>query len=242
VEFYVISEPSRGKLSGRAVHVSFLPLGTVQFETTLAESVLGYVAVEPKVGSREIPGMIRPCEVIRLAIDDNEHLQQQNPHHSNKNGSPPRVAEREEVKEKEVSLVELWARCLPESLPSFIKVGDLLRFDICLYRPEKLYFARNVRVEKLLSIGRYFGTICDVKDGRGYGFIKSSQGGPDVYFRTGDVLDILPKRGSDGGKSTGRASGGGGVFVAERNVKLAHAVSYNCIAEEVRKAICIILL
>jgi hypothetical protein len=48
VDFFVIVENSKGKMSNRAVHLQVLPPGTVQFEVTVASDVEAVVTVEAK--------------------------------------------------------------------------------------------------------------------------------------------------------------------------------------------------
>ncbi|CAE7706931.1 unnamed protein product, partial [Symbiodinium microadriaticum] len=115
-----------------------------------------------------------------------------------------------------VETVELWARCLSEGMSAHLRLGDELRLDVTHYRPEKLIFARNVSVEKFFSVGRCFGTVCDVKVSRGFGFLRSAMGDVDAYFRIGEVV------------------GADGQTLEERAVVLGMNMSYDVIIEEVK--------
>jgi hypothetical protein len=55
------------------------------------------------------------------------------------------------------------------------------------YRPEKLYFARSVRVLSFRKIGRELGYICSVRD-TGFGFITPYNRDSDIYFKRNEVL------------------------------------------------------
>lgn len=189
MQFFVISEHSRGKMSDRAVHISFLPHGTVSFEKTLAQGVLGTVAVLPRVSSRgEEPGTIRLHQPVHRGDTDK--------------GIP-------------IESVELWARCLSDGMSGALRVGDELRLDVTHYRPEKLIFARNVSIENFFSVGRCFGTVCDVKEARGFGFIRSAMGDIDAYFRISEVVAA------------------DGLALKEKAVVIGLHVSYDVTIEEV---------
>jgi cold shock CspA family protein len=54
VDFFVIVENSKGKMSDRAVHLQILPPGTVQFEITVAENVEAMVIGEARVGGEKM--------------------------------------------------------------------------------------------------------------------------------------------------------------------------------------------
>jgi hypothetical protein len=213
VEFFVIVENSKGKMSDRAVHLQVLPTGTVEFEATVAENVLATVIAEAKAHPREEPGILRLQHPIKLGP-----------------GKP------------DLAAIELWQRCLPEGL--LCKVGDILKLDVQNYRPEKLFFARSVKVEKFRSLGRETGVVCSVREH--FGFVKSNIRDVDIYFRTSEVIDekggVLPEnqvkeglevsfdvtiedmggRGGGGGGERGgdRGSGGGGSQARLRAVRV----------------------
>jgi hypothetical protein len=215
VAFYVISEVNRGKMSDRAVHISFLPHGTVVFEKILRQDIFAFVSAEPKTSrGQEEPGMLR----LLSPLEYNEDVL--------------RGGAGAEGSVKTISHVELWGRCMPDGLASSFRVGDLLKIDAVFYRPEKLIFARNIRIEKFRSLGRLSGSVCEMKDGRGYGFIKCHFGGSDTYFKTTEVLK-------------GAGGGGGGsssqLLMDERSIKIGQAMSYECSVEEV-SSLCTTLL
>ena len=136
VDFFVIAETSKGKLSDRAVHLGLLANGTVIFEVVLAESVRAVVIQEPTVhGSKEEPGTL---ELFTPVVG-----------HDGKS---------------QVCQVELWQRCLPSGL--LCKAGDVLTIDVRHYRPDNLVFARSVSVEKYRGIGRQIGSVVSVVDDR----------------------------------------------------------------------------
>eukprot|EP00603_Paraphysomonas_imperforata_P008348 CAMPEP_0114425774 /NCGR_PEP_ID=MMETSP0103-20121206/7420_1 /TAXON_ID=37642 ORGANISM="Paraphysomonas imperforata, Strain PA2" /NCGR_SAMPLE_ID=MMETSP0103 /ASSEMBLY_ACC=CAM_ASM_000201 /LENGTH=1204 /DNA_ID=CAMNT_0001594643 /DNA_START=179 /DNA_END=3793 /DNA_ORIENTATION=- len=185
VDFYVISETVKGRVSDRAVHLKYLPHGTVQFEETLDTEVRAVVIVEPLLQPREEPGLLQLCKPLT------------------REGQPA------------IETVELWSRCLPEGL-GFMKCGDELELDVTKYRPEKLIFARNVKVCSYRSLGRAYGAICDIKTTGGYGFIRSVQGDPDCYFRSSEVL------------------GDDGTLIPEKRLRTGQRVSYEIVMESVR--------
>lgn len=171
VEFFVISESFKGKLTDRAVHLRILPQGTVQFEVTIASQAIGHVLDETKSlnqsfnssSSSEIPGKILLKNPI--AKSDSSLL----------------------------TNIELWQRCLPTDLQLF--VGDEIKFDIHHFRPENLYFARSVEIIKYRKISREFGVIISIvndtsRKTSGFGFIKSYLREIDLYFRVSDVRDV----------------------------------------------------
>ena len=157
VEFFVIAENSKGKLRDRAVHLSTLPKGKVTFEESMASNVLVTVTQEPKSSSRSEEQPGRGRLHVPIKID----------------GQP------------DLTSIELWSRCMNEAL--MLRVGDVLCVDVQKYRPEKLYFARNVRVVSFRKIGRESGNVVTVKE-TFFGFVHSNARDCDVYFRSSEVL------------------------------------------------------
>lgn len=158
VDFFVIAEIIKGKLSDRAIHLKVIPKGTVQFEVVVASDIAVRVAVEP-VG--EVPGtavLSKPIDVSDLT---------NTPNHS-------------------ISCVDLWQRCMPDDL--LVKKGDSLLINIHFYRPEKLFFARAVRVDKFFPMGRDTGSIIALKE-QAFGFILSETRKVDLYFKTNHVVN-----------------------------------------------------
>ena len=86
VEFFIIAENSRGKMSDRAVHLSTLPAGSVLFEVGLGLQVLGTVTKEPLTSPREEPGNL----VLHAPIA---------------RGDEPALSE-----------IELWPRCMNSAI------------------------------------------------------------------------------------------------------------------------------
>ena len=157
VEFFVIAENSKGKLRDRAVHLSTLPKGKVTFEESMATSVLVTVTQEPKSSSRSEEQPGRGRLHVPIKIE----------------GQP------------DLTSIELWSRCMNDAL--MLRVGDVLCVDVQKYRPEKLYFARNVRVISYRKIGRETGSVVTVKE-TFFGFVRSNARDSDVYFRSSEVL------------------------------------------------------
>ena len=85
----------------------------------------------------------------------------------------------------DLASVELWSRCVPEGF--IFKVGDTLSLDVQHYRPEKIHFARKVKMQKYRALGRESGVVCAVKD-QGFGFVRSHLRDTDMYFRTNEIL------------------------------------------------------
>jgi hypothetical protein len=230
---------SRGKMSDRAVHISFLPHGTVVFEKILQQNIFAYVSSEPTVKSsssnshrQEEPGMLR----LLIPIEYNENLLRNHLPPPPPSSSSPTTTTTGTT--KTVTHVELWGRCMPDGLASTLRIGDLLKIDAIFYCPEKLIFARNIRIEKYRSLGRLQGSICEIKDGRGYGFIKCLYGGPDTYFKTSEVIkgsSFSVEVPSPVTSSTVVGKGDQNQLMDERNVKISLPVSYECSIEEVSK-------
>lgn len=162
VEFFVIAEMIRGKLCERAIHLSVIPSGTVQFEVVVATDLPVHVVMEPGMPpADEVPGLARIV------------------------GDSLNVEKFTKTPNMEVKQLDLWSRCMPEDL--ILRKGDLLKVNLHYYRPEKIFFARNVRVMELFPLGRDTGTIVTIKEGS-FGFIKSEMRKCDLYFRTNQVL------------------------------------------------------
>jgi hypothetical protein len=166
VEFFVITECVKGKMSDRAMHVRALPKGTVKFEVVLASGVTAVVVAESgSRGAEESPGIARLDTPVPASVAGDSATT--------------------------VGSIELWQRCLPDELAC--RVGDVLQLDVHYYRPEKLYFARNVKVVRLRSLGRERGTVVALKE-NGFGFLHSTLRNSDAYFKSSQVLgpDSLP--------------------------------------------------
>ena len=114
------------------------------------------------------------------------------------------------VEGRVLETIELWPRCCPEGL--VLRTGDLLVVDVTHYRPENLYFARNVHLKSFRKIGREFGKILRLKD-QGFGFLHSSVRAADIYFRTNEVV------------------GADGLLVKENDLEQDVQVSYDVITE-----------
>lgn len=209
ISFFVISETVKGRVSDRAVHLKFLPHGTAQFEETLGTSSRAVVVLEPRLLPREEPGQLKLFHPLQPSSSSSSS--------SNPPAIPPVLVES----------VELWSRCLPEGLQ--LKCGDEVCVDVTKYRPEKLIFARNVKVFSFRGLGRVFGSVCDVKAAGGYGFIRSAQGDPDSYFRVSEVLEAR-----DPNTDANADAGTGSVFLPEKRIRSGLLVSYEIVMEAVR--------
>lgn len=185
-EFYCIAENARGKMSDRAVGITYLSRGTVQMEYLLAEQVLATVVEEPVMHPQEEPGKLALREPLAL---------------------PPQIASKlvttaaagGEGLAGTLKEIELWQRCCPDNLA--FRCGDTIRINVHYYRPQKLFFSRDVSVDAFRLVGREKGRIRSLK--QGYGFASLS----DAKLGSGDTAVIgaigpgdIP--GLEGGAST----------------------------------------
>ena len=117
----------------------------------------------------------------------------------------------------DIDRVELWARCVPEGL--LFRVGDRLELDVQNYRPEKINFARNVRVLSFRKLGREVGRVQSLKKDQSFkfGFLRSSQRENDIFFHLGEVLGP-----------------NGSEFVPEANITLNLGVSFETVPDDSR--------
>jgi hypothetical protein len=167
-----------------------LPFGTVTFEKVLAVGATAVITLEPKLHPHEDPGMLR---LLGDAISQGD-------------GKP-------DIKE-----VELWPRCTPDGFVG--RVGDVLRVDVTAYRPEKLVFARSVKIVSYRKLGRHFGVICEIPSRGGFGFIRPLSGESDIYFRTAEV--------SQSADDTSNSE----CYLEESAVKVNMNVSFEIITDE----------
>lgn len=175
----MITECVKGKMSDRAIHVRSIPKGTVKFELVLASSVRAVVIAESGARPEESPGICRLDQPVSFtALQADPALLDAATAATKKGGSEDTVPS--------VSTIELWQRCLPEEL--VCRVGDVLQLDVHYYRPEKLFFARSVKVVKYRALGREKGYVCALKE-NGFGFIHSPVRGADAYFKSPQVLN-----------------------------------------------------
>lgn len=72
------------------------------------------------------------------------------------------------------------------SLP-MLQVGDRLRLDVQNYRPEKILFARAVKLRSFRKLGRETGLVCEVRD-HGFGFVRSHIRDFNIFFRLSEVI------------------------------------------------------
>ncbi len=189
MEFFVIAESVKGKLSDRAIHLHIIPKGSVIFEYEVGKEVLATVVSAPGDGGS--PGLAR----LKNAIN---------------------VTSISGVTEDNLSQIELWPRCMPEEL--ILRVGDVLQLDVLYYRPEKLYFARSVKVASYRQLGREEGYIVAVRD-QGFGFIHSLTRNIDIYFKKGQVLSSTD-----------------GVFLPESSLQTETLVSFDVSGEDISAA------
>ena len=186
VEFFVIAESNKGKLSDRAIHLKILPPGTVKFEVTIAKKVTATVVLNCETHPEESPGMLR----LHSPISINKEI-------AGLDGT--------ELKE-----VELWQRCLPEEF--ICKIGDVVTLDVHYYKPEKLFFARSVRIKCFRKLGRETGRVVAIKE-HGFGFVHSASRSVDIYFKSTLVV------------------GPSGAFVSESSLKMDSLVSFDVTVE-----------
>ena len=69
----------------------------------------------------------------------------------------------------------------------FLQVGDRLRLDVQNYRPEKILFARAVKLKSFRKLGRETGVVCGVRD-QGFGFVRSHVREINIFFRISEVI------------------------------------------------------
>jgi hypothetical protein len=55
------------------------------------------------------------------------------------------------------------------------------------YRPEKIIFARAVKLQSFRKLGRETGVVCGVRD-QGFGFVRSNVRDFNIFFRLSEVL------------------------------------------------------
>lgn len=184
VEFFVITECVKGKMSDRAIHVRSLPKGTVKFELVLASAVRAVVIAESGARPEESPGIARLDQPVSFTAlqqsADSALLGAASAAAAKKAGNADAAAS-----DPSITSIELWQRCLPEEL--VCRVGDVLQLDVHYYRPEKLFFARSVKVVQYRALGREKGHVCALKE-NGFGFIHSPLRGADAYFKSSQVL------------------------------------------------------
>lgn len=161
VEFFVVAEMVRGRLSDRAMHLKVIPHGSVQFEVVVARDALVTVVTEPAGQAEETPGvgvLSNPISVADITKKPNDVIND----------------------------VEVWQRCMPDEM--LCRRGDVLKVNVHYYRPEKLFFIRAVRLIEPFLLGRDKGTICSMKESAGFGFITSDSRKIDLYFRLNQVI------------------------------------------------------
>ena len=62
-----------------------------------------------------------------------------------------------------------------------------MRLDVQNYRPEKIIFARAVKLQSFRKLGRETGVVCGVRD-QGFGFVRSNVRDFNIFFRLSEVL------------------------------------------------------
>ena len=178
-----------------------LKTGTVQLEISLGKDVLATVVTEPRLHPREAPGILRLH--IPLSVPDLSNKGKSKGKEKGKEGKEGGEGgdgdgETEEIEnnnktEKILQEIELWSRCAPEGMT--FRIGDVIQTDIQHFRPEKLQFARNIRMKGYRQIGRRTGRVTAIKDSA-YGFIRITapfthnglvDEREDCYFRASEV-------------------------------------------------------
>jgi cold shock CspA family protein len=187
VEFFVIAEMIRGRLCERAIHLTVIPSGTVQFEVIVVKDAVVTVTSEPGLPpADEIPGYA----LLEKELDGEKFT------------GVPNV---------KTNQIDLWHRCMPDDL--ILKKGDRLSVNVHYYRPEKIFFARNVKLFSFFPLGRDYGSIVTIKE-QSFGFIKSETRKMDLYFKTNQVL------------------GRNGNVLTENELKKGLNVTFDCSVEE----------
>jgi hypothetical protein len=230
VEFYVIQENAKGRLSDRAIQIKVLKRGTVKTEYVLAKGVTGTVISEPRMHPREEPGM--------LSLDVPIPLPDSIPLPSQDGGGSSSSSKRA------LTQIELWPRCAPDCL--IFRLGDKLRLDVHYYRPEKLHFARDVHMQSFRLLGRESGRVFSIKQG-GYGFInvgatfKAGQRGqppPPVAVNNGRN-SVTPNTAAGAAEkfvyfSTNAVVGPRGEILPEQSIQVDMPLSFDAIYEETK--------
>ena len=202
-------ESSKGGMSDRAVHLQLIQTGTVQFESTLAEAVVGTVISEPvKSASREVPGKIRLLNALTYPANFKGDRQSSGSTTATATATDGIV---DSGNSSALDTIELWARCVPESL--VLRVGDTVRINVVHYRPEEIIFARNLKVHSYRKLGRESGIVKSVR-GQGYGFVSSNIRDYDLYFRTSEVVGV------------------NGEFMKDRDIVEGMTLSYEVCVED----------
>ena len=158
----------------------------MKFEVTIAKKVTATVVLNCETHPEESPGMLR----LHSPICINKEIA---------------GLEGTELKE-----VELWQRCLPDEF--ICKIGDVVTLDVHYYKPEKLYFARSVRIKCFRKLGRETGRVVAIKE-HGFGFVHSASRNVDIYFKSTLVV------------------GPSGAFVSESSLKMDSLVSFDVSVE-----------
>lgn len=182
--------------------MTHLPSGTVKLETLIARDIVAKViARNISSSNEETPGIARVFDTINVMGMPEVDLGADPSKGIISGLSPDGV----------LSSVQLWQRCMPDDLT--LRVGDDVQIDVAYYRPDKLFFARNVRISKFRRIAREFGNICSLKE-HGFGFIHSSIRSSDLYFKTSQVIGL------------------NGLPEQEANLSVDMMVSYDVVIEE----------
>lgn len=191
VDFFVIAEVIKGKVCDRAIHLQKIAKGTVQFEVIVSSETLVTVEDEPGGGgANEAPGIA----TLPIPLDVSS---------ASSTGDLSTI-----------DRVDIWQRCLPDDM--ICKRGDVLSINVHYYRPEKLFFARSVRMHEYLPYGRDRGVVIAIKE-QAFGFINSLSRKVDLYFKTTQVMN-------DDGTAMLDAS----------KIRLGMIVSYDIIQEDSR--------
>ncbi len=164
VDFFVIAENVRGKLSDRAFHINILPKGTISLEITLATACIATVVIEGTMYPKEEPGLV----ALHSPITGNDNNL---------------------IKE-----VQLWGRCVSDNLilrcgdVISLKVQYYRPEKLIFARDVNIISYRSYGRET-----GTVGIIKDQAD-KAYGFIKCNHREGDLYFRTNEVMDITTNK------------------------------------------------
>ena len=170
MSYFVIKESIKGKLSDRAILLEPLPKGTVKLEVSIAVKVRGHVISVPHgPPNKEEPGRVKLCIPLTSATTTTTTT------------TTPSASSNSDT----IKYVELWQRCLSDGVQC--RVGDELEIDVIHYRPENLFFARNVKTKKYFALFREYGRIKRIVKEGGFAFVRSMNRSNDLYFRLSDV-------------------------------------------------------
>lgn len=151
VEFFVISEINRGKLSNRAMYLKLIPNNTVEFDIVIKERVKLMILSAPSVSSTSSAPSLHSPGVGELEIPLT--LDQIPSDLINDNEKFPL-----NLFQPYLKYIDIWIKCLPHD-KFLCKQGDEFLIDIIYYKPKNCFLARNFKLINFSPFDRDFGII-----------------------------------------------------------------------------------